>query len=174
VQSLSRDEALAELARRFFKSHGPATIRDFAWWSGLSTGDGRRAIEMIGARRLDAGGHTYWTSGSAPKMSRRSGGVHLLPIYDEYVVAYRDREAVPHLRPATSAQRPFVTFQHALVVDGQVVGTWRLARFAKAIHLQAYPLRPLTRSEKQAITHAASRYARFASTRVELTISTRA
>ena len=60
---LERDEALAELSRRFFSSHGPATIRDFVWWSGLTTADAKRGLEIIKARSESADGITYWTAG---------------------------------------------------------------------------------------------------------------
>jgi Winged helix DNA-binding domain len=79
---------------------------------------------------------------------------HLLPIYDEYLVAYRDRAAVPN---ATLPRGSAVTFQHALVIDGQVAGTWRMKNFAMTIT----PVRRLTGRERKAARHAASRYARF-------------
>src|SRR3954451_18715082 len=83
----SRDEALAELTRRYFRSHGPATIRDFVWWSGLTTADARRGLAMSGAADAVIDGHTYWTLDRPTADERRGGGAHLLPIYDEYVVA---------------------------------------------------------------------------------------
>src|SRR5688500_17522208 len=87
---LSRDEALAALTRRFFKSHGPATVRDFVWWSGLTTADARRGLEINTARREEIDGRIYWTIGPPPLAATRDHRVHLLPIYDEYIVAYRD------------------------------------------------------------------------------------
>ena len=93
---LRPDEALAELARRYFASHGPATIRDFVWWSGLRTADAKRGLEMIRARCEVVNGHTYWTVGRTPAGELRPRIAELLPIYDEYLVAYRDRVAVPH------------------------------------------------------------------------------
>ena len=121
---MSRDEALATLSRRFFRSHGPATIRDFVWWSGLTTADAKRGLDMNRARREEVGGQTYWTVGQARAAATRDHLVHLLPIYDEYLVAYRDREAVPHGPSViTSGSREPVNFQHALVIAGQVAGT---------------------------------------------------
>ena len=142
AKRLSRDEALATLASRFFRSHGPATVRDFVWWSGLTTADAKRALEMNRARKEEVDGRTYWTIGqmTSPPLPLLVPGVggqgwsprktaHLLPIYDEFLVAYRDREAVPH-GPTTVASGPraSVTFQHALAIAGQVAGTWRRQR----------------------------------------------
>jgi len=170
--ALSRDEALAELTRRYFRSHAPATVRDFVWWSGLATGDARRGLEMIRARASAADGLTYWTLG--PERDR--GGVRktvvLLPIYDEYLVAYRDREAVPHAagKIADRAGRN-VTFQHALVIAGQVAGTWRIAWRAGGVVVDVISLKRLTASEREAIAEAAERYGEFVAAPVSLAIA---
>src|SRR5688572_3851501 len=92
---LSRDESIARLTLRFFTSHAPATVRDFVWWSGLPTADAKRGLEMIEARREEVDGEIYWTSGRTLPSMARPPLAHLLPIYDEYVVAYRRRVAVP-------------------------------------------------------------------------------
>ena len=90
-----------------------------------------------------------------PRRSRRSSrnaATHLLPIYDEYLVAYRDRIAVPH---AASPPASRVTFQHALVIDGQVAGTWRTARNGDGLAMTITPLRTLTVRERRAARDAA-------------------
>ena len=173
----SRDEAIAELASRFFRSHGPATIRDFVWWSGLSTPDAKRAIEMIKPRRHDIHGLTYWTrAGARPARSAvgarpaSPGRVHLLPIYDEYLVAYRDRVAVPHASGAMTSFRPREpsVFQHALVIDGQVAGTWRVTARADVLTVNVVPLWRLTARDRRELDAAAARYGRFVGSPVML------
>ena len=163
-RDLSGDEALAELTRRFFRSHGPATIRDFVWWSGLATSAARRGLEIIRAKRHDLGGCTYYRT-SVPSAGRaaRTAAVHLLPIYDEYLVAYRDRVLVPH-GPSKIAATPghTVTFQHALVIDGRVAGTWRIKkRTPRQLALEVTPLRRLTTTERRGVVSAGERYERF-------------
>jgi hypothetical protein len=44
---LDREEALAELARRYLAGHGPAGVADLLTWSGLPAADGRTAFELI-------------------------------------------------------------------------------------------------------------------------------
>jgi hypothetical protein len=159
-RDLSGDEALAELTRRFVRSHGPATIRDLVWWSGLSTAEARRGLDIIRARSREAGGHTYWTLGS--RASRGAAHlVHLLPIYDEYLVAYRDRTLVPHAPARLPASGGYATFQHAIVIQGRVAGTWRPLRSTRGASVAATPFRRLTVNERAGIATAASRYARF-------------
>jgi len=169
---LSRDEALATLARRFFSSHGPATIRDFVWWSGLTTPDAKRGLEMNRARRVETDGQTYWTIGPAPRGALRARRVHLLPIYDEYCVAYRDRQAVPHgpSRVPAGSGDP-VSFRHSLVVGGQIAGTWRTKRQTTAVIIDAFPLRRLTAPERRGLLEAVRDYERFLCAPVQLLVS---
>ena len=89
---LSREEALAELTRRYFRSHGPATARDFAWWSGLTTVDARRGLEMNRARSQIVDGRTYWTVGRSPRATR-DASAHLLPCTTS--ISWRIRIAKP-------------------------------------------------------------------------------
>jgi hypothetical protein len=159
---LSRDEALRELARRFFRSHGPATLRDFVWWSGLTTAEARRGVELSRARKREVAGTAYWSLGRATAVRPRQPLVRLLPIYDEYLVAYRDRAAVPH-GPSVipSLTGGFVNFQHALVIAGQVAGTWRPVQNAKGVDVNVAPLRRLAPPERRAVEREVERYRRF-------------
>ena len=168
--ALDRDEALGELVTRYLQSHGPATIRDFVWWSGLTTPDARRGIEIAKAARHEHNSLTYWTVGGA-RAATRTRLAHLLPIYDEYLGSYRDRGAIPsNALKITSAYGRPVNFQHAVIVDGRVVGTWRITRTARAIAMRATMLRRLTARERRAIADAAKRYERFQTAPVTLTI----
>jgi hypothetical protein len=169
ARRLSRDEALAELTRRYFTSHAPATIRDFTWWSGLTVADTKRGLEMTGATRQSAGGLDYWRIGSAGASRPSPGGVHLLPIYDEYLVAYRDRVAVPHgpgvVGPAG------VTFRHALVIGGQVAGTWNVRNARGGCAIQVTPMRRLSKPEQAGVEAAVDRFGRFIGAGATLTFA---
>jgi hypothetical protein len=168
---LSRDEALAALTLRFFRSHGPATIRDFVWWSGLTTADAKRGLDIVKARREEVGGRCYWTAGSAPRGAARDGLVHLLPIYDEYTVAYRDRDVVPHATfTVVTGSRGAVNFQHALVIAGQVAGTWRTTRQGSGVLIRVVPFRRLSSRERRALEEAVDRYERFSPAPVTLSL----
>jgi hypothetical protein len=156
----SRDEMVAELVRRFFQSHGPATTRDFAWWSGLTIADAKRGLEIVRGTSVDVDGLQYWTVGKAPAETRPARA-HLLPIYDEYIVAYRDRLAVPHGSERLTPIAVGITFQHALIVDGQIAGTWKLNRRGTRVTPETIPLRALTGAEARDARDAARRCAQF-------------
>ena len=156
ARRLPRDEALAELTLRYLRSHGPATIRDYVWWSGLKTVDATRGLEMNRARSREVDGLTYWSLNRwASRIPVPKTTVHLLPIYDEYLVAYRDHRAVP--RPAYTLGN----FQHALVIAGQVAGTWRTIPGRTRLLVDVAAQRRLTAAERRALAQAAARYGRF-------------
>jgi hypothetical protein len=171
AEQLKRDEALATLARRFFTSHGPATVRDFVWWSGLTTADAKRGLEMNRASREEVDGLTYWSVGHSARGAVRDQLVHLLPIYDEYLVAYRDRTAVPH-RPSTISSEPSasVTFQHTLMIGGHVAGTWRITRSPRRTKLTVTALRSLKPPERRALDTAVHQYQTFMGVPVEFSL----
>ena len=166
AKRLQRDEALAELTRRYFRSHGPATVRDFVWWSGLTTTDAKLGLEMVRARPREVDGLRYWTVGRHPLSAPRSRtSLHLLPIYDEFLVAYRDLHAVP--RPAYLMG----SFQHALVIGGQVAGTWRISASPKRVAVNVEPLRRLTSTERRGLAREVARYGRFLAVPVSLSVT---
>jgi hypothetical protein len=162
VRRLAGDEALAELGQRFFSSHGPATVRDFVWWSGLKTSDARRGLDIIRASSFDEDGLRYWSTIARGSATARTG-VYLLPIYDEYLVAYRDRVAVPHAWDARA-------FRHTLIVDRQVAGTWRMEATGPSATLEVTPVRPLSGIERRGVESSAKRYAAFLGATVTLRI----
>ncbi len=129
---MSRDDAMRELAMRYFRTRGPATVHDFSWWSGLTMGDSRRAIELAGASliREAVDDRTYWFTEDAPAPARTGSSSHLLPNYDEYFIGFKDRSALSGRVAASKVEVPAEAFlAHVVVVDGELVGGWkRIAR----------------------------------------------
>ena len=154
----SRDEALGELTRRYFCSHGPATIRDFGWWSGLTAADAKRGLSIVRARSEAIGGLTYWTVGPRRAVAGTGDVVHLLPVYDEYLVAYRDLAAVPR------GKTVWGVLPQAVVCAGQVVGTWKATRGSMTPKVAVTLGRSLTRVEQRQLDEAIERYTLFTRT----------
>lgn len=124
--SLPHEEALALLARKYFRSHSPATLQDFVWWSGLNIGDCRKAIgaleQELGLERW--GGETYYIHRDSRTRGFRQGRVHLLPAYDEYLIGYKSRHIVLHPDHRHHAHDNSGTFWNVMLQDGHVVGNW--------------------------------------------------
>jgi hypothetical protein len=161
---MSRDESIAELASRYFASHGPATVRDFVWWSGLTVGEARRGLEMVGAASISSGSLTCWHVPSRRTPVEPAGLVHLLPNYDEYLVAYQDREAVGAAEFKTLvAEQRVDLFGYHLIVDGAVAGSWRRAVGARGVAVRVDLHKPQPTGARQAIAAAAGRFGAFLS-----------
>ena len=174
----NRDWALGELTRRYFTSHGPATIADFTWWSSLTAADTKRGLEVngVGLESIDVEGATYWWAGDAGGGSiaapRPSPEVHLMQGYDEYIVAYRPPRTpinVDGLIPPSAMSRP--PYLHALIVDTQGVGWWRRTSARAGYTIDIRLARPLSAAENRALDEEAARYAEFVGAPVTLAIA---
>ena len=168
----TRDEALAELARRYVEGHGPAQVGDLSWWSGLTMADARRALEAAEPplRRESAGERTFWVSPTEPPAPTKPSGplVHLLPNYDELLIAFRDRTdaADPDLPPAARVAQ--VILAHVIVRDGLVVGGWRRGSEGPAAQVVPSFLVELDAAERRAFEAAVARMAAFLGRPVEV------
>jgi hypothetical protein len=157
TKPLTGDEALAELTRRYFSSHGPASLQDFVWWSSLTTNDARRGIELIDRDlRTDVVEEkVYYNLSSKARAPHSPHLSHLLPAYDEYNVAYKDRQLVNDGIAAWDALGPTV------LVDGKIVGTWSGVVHKNILTISVKPARALKKPEKLAIAQATERHAAF-------------
>ena len=165
-----RDSALAALTTRYFTSHGPATRQDCAWWSGLALADVNRGLSLVGHRLAQESmdGLTYWFAPPTSRAPSTHATVHLLPNYDEYTVAYHHRDLYFDPSLKTGNPRDDVPFGNAIVVDGQVAGTWSrtIAQDTVALHPRWH--HPPTKSHQRALASAAHRYAAFLALRLDL------
>lgn len=125
-KTLSKEEALATLAERYFSSRGPATLKDFINWSGISITDAKRAVEMVKTRFVQetVNGDTYWFNNVVTKHLNGEPAVHLLPGFDEFIIGYKDRTASLPLAHTKAIINVNGIFRPPLVVNGQVKGLW--------------------------------------------------
>ena len=171
---LARDEALARLALRYFRAHGPAQVHDFAWWAGLTVGDAQAGIAAASAEltREELEGVTFWSGAERPARVPAGDAVHLLPNYDELVIAYKDHApsfAAEHRAELGSLAHYFT--RHVVVRNGHVVGGWRVDQKRGAAQIQARLLTPFDHAGKAALELARERYAKFLDCDVQLTVT---
>ncbi len=175
---LGVEEALGEVAARYYQSHGPATEQDLARWSGLPLGDARRGVAVCGDRlaRIEIGGTRYlvapaaaeavWADAAGQAASEPAASVvpdvRLLPGFDEYLLGYQDRSAVlapEHAQAIVPGSNGM--FLSTVVVDGEVVGTWKRTARAKDVRIEVSPFRRLAPGVRDALPAAASAYGAF-------------
>jgi hypothetical protein len=174
---LERDEAIAELALRYFTGHGPATEADFAWWANLTLADVRAAVKRVGNRltTVTTGTTTWYAGAETLDLERPLPGaraVHALPGFDENLLGYADRSAAlaaEHSRLIVPGNNGL--FKASLVVGGRIVGTWARTEKPTVVQVTAAPFERLTSGQEAALTRAISRYGRFKDKPVELTVA---
>ena len=180
ARSRSREESLFNLARRYFTGHGPATLADFTWWSGLSAAEAREAVALArAARALDetkaevevdaaGAGASLFSGSAAPRRagagsaSLSSGSLQLLPGFDELWVGYQDRSALlapmHHSRVNPGANG---MLSPTMVLGGRIVGTWKRVLGKQGVAIAARPFAPLSPEARRKLEIAAERYACF-------------
>ena len=161
-KALTREESLGELAQRYFQSHGPATLQDFVWWTGLTVTDAKIGLELIQTRfeKVDTEKSTYWFT-RPNKLPSITSEAYLLPSYDEYTVAYKDRSAILDPEHARNNDTGNGIFHPPIVINGEVVGLWRRTISKDKVGVSPLPFRPLAPEELTSFTNAATKYAAF-------------
>jgi hypothetical protein len=159
---IEHDEALSRLADRYFTSHGPATTHDFAWWSGLSVGEAKRAVEIRGKSLERAGDTNLWMSERAAPAPPRNPTAHLLPNYDEYFIGHRDRTAIGRrLKGVGLVTGGDASITHVAVVDGELVGGWKRTASATGMTATLTLSARVTRDERALLERERARFAAF-------------
>jgi hypothetical protein len=162
AKRLSREESLASLTQRYFSSHGPATVQDLAWWSGLTLTDAKQGVAMadfqLESHTIDD--RLYYFSSKQPKIDA-SPSLQLLPGFDEYFLGYKDRNLilVPHHQPKVVPGNNGM-FLATIVSNGHIVGTWRKKIKGSSVETENQ-LFDTIKLPPQLLTEAAERYRSF-------------
>lgn len=168
---LDRDEALATIALRYFRSHGPTTRQDFAGWTGLTAADARRGIAAAGdglVAAVDHEGREVWLSAAlleahaAASLGDAPVPLLALPGFDEYLLGFKDRTlmATPEVMAAVIPGGNGV-FRATLVRDGRVVATWPRTAARTKVVVEPVVLERLSARDRAAAERALAGYARF-------------
>lgn len=169
---LEPDEALAELTRRYFVGHGPATVKDFAWWSSLTLTQVRRGLAIVGDELVsaDVDGLTCWFAPSDPPVRDPSPTVHVLQGYDEYGVAYTESRRVLNIADRVLAPANANQVIQPLLLDSQGIGWWRRVVGRDQLTAELTLAVDLTAAEKGAVDVAFDRLAAFAGVPVRVEV----
>ena len=163
-ETVAREDALSELTRRYFTSHGPATLADFVWWSGLTIADAKAGLERVksGLLQETINGQLYWMGPLLNAPDYAAPSVHLLPSFDEYLIAYKDRRAaLGTLNLSQIVNAGNGLFKPVVVVDGQVVGTWKRTIKKDQILVETDYFLPLSDMQHEAVNREIARYRKF-------------
>lgn len=163
VPEITKDEALARLARSYFRSHAPAVLQDFIWWSGLPVSEAKQAIYLIESELTAEqwNGQTWYIHEACRTRGKVSGSLHLLPSYDEYLLGYKDRTDVLPKEHYSKAFTNNGLFYPIVLCNGQVVGNWDRAVKKKGIDLSHSCFMPDVGIDEELLNLAKQKYVKF-------------
>jgi len=164
---LKKDEALGELALRYFKSHGPAVLEDFIWWAGVPKGEAASALASVKSQleeeMINRKTHYFSSSGKPGKINPTTA--YLLPTYDEYGIAYKVCDAI--IDPADLKKIGGI-YTSVIMMNGKAIGVWKRTIKKDSVHIETKPFRPFAKAQKSAVVAAAKRYGKFVGLPVEI------
>lgn len=169
-RALNREEALAELAYRYFRSRCPASLQDFVWWSGLTAGESKRALEMIKSDFVSekTGDQTYWFPGSFTYPPTYRSNCYLLPAFDEFIISYRDRSASLPLENHIKAVSNNGIFRPLIVENGKITGTWKRTLKKDKVLMETEFFNPVKKISGNEITKRSEAYGHFLKREIEM------
>lgn len=174
TKRLSKEDALAELARRYFTSRCPATLQDFSWWSGLRARDARNALDLIrkelNSETID--GSTYYLPLDLDHRKPDFPSVQLLPTYDEFIISYANRSATIPAELETHMKKisDRGVFWPIIVQNGLVKGIWKRTITKDTLILEAQAFASMNASSMELIKAGAQQFAAFWGRRLEFTL----
>ena len=162
-KQLTKDEALALLAKKYFTSHGPASLPDFVWWSGLPASDARKALEMNKSTLISEtiGTDTYWFADNINTSSSLPDSAYLLPAFDEYLISYKNRSAVITANDHPKAISSNGIFRPVVLVNGKISGLWKRTIIKNTIIIETEHFRPHNKTEEHLISKASEAFRHF-------------
>lgn len=169
TNKISQDEALAKLASKYFKSHGPATINDFSWWSGLSLTNSRLALELIKPKlaSFQIHGNTYWFYESTVS-NKDDVFVHLLPAFDEFLISYKDRTASIALEHQPLAFTKNGIFNPVIAINGKIEATWKRSIKKETVKIEINPINSFEKNTSELIINTTKIFGDFLGLKVEI------
>lgn len=163
-KKLDREAALAELTKRYFRSRGPATIKDFIWWSGLSVGDARKGLALVKMSLISEtiNDETYWVSTDTKEAAGvKTKSTFLLPAFDEYLISYQDRSAM--LDKEFRSRLVYINgmFYPVIVIKGKIAGVWKRKIKKDTVEIDLSPFAPLSESQIASIIKEIDVFGKF-------------
>jgi hypothetical protein len=166
VKPFTKEEALAELVKRYFITRGPATLKDFAWWSGLTMKEAKEGYEDVKSNFvkeiINREEYIFFPATYTTKIDPGKA-TFLLPDYDEYAISYKDRSAIFSEYNTGTKGRGNAIFSHMIILEGKVQGTWRKVKNKDTFDIEVSPANPLSKTKQLLLTNAVKRYNDFIS-----------
>ena len=162
TKELSREESLAKLVLKYFQGHGPAQVKDFAWWSGLPIKEANEGMSMIHSKLANetVNGKTYWFLKDM-SIIQEIQTVFLLSVYDEYFIGYTDRSDILEETHKKTLPVGNALLTSLLIIEGKVAGTWKRSIRKSNVEFKVTSFKKINVKIKESVEEEAKKYATF-------------
>jgi hypothetical protein len=163
-KSFSREEALAEITKRFFASRGPATVKDLSYWCGLSMKELKPATASLPSdfKRKIIEGQEYFSIPLDSENKNKSLASFLVPDYDEFLMSYKNRDLLLDLKNfGPEGRKAIAAYDHLVVVEGKIVGSWLRTIKNNKVVIETKAFAALSKTKQQALARAEKKYNAF-------------
>jgi hypothetical protein len=167
---LTKEEGLAKLAKRYFESHGPATLLDFSWWSGFPPTTARSAINSIESElnSVEIDNQKYYFGTNFTGADNFCESVHFLPAFDEILISYKTRETSILLEHQSKAFTNNGIFKPIILENGKVIGTWKRTIKKDHVKIETQFFSPLDDSKKDLLFEAVKPFENYLETKINI------
>lgn len=164
-----KEETLGLLAKKYFTSHSPATIKDFIWWSGLSVTDAKAGLETVKSDLFSEtiNSETYWFHNNSKDINQLNNSTFLLPAFDEFLISYRDRSAALLVGQNKNTISSNGIFRPVIVINGKVRGIWKRIIKKDKVIIEFELFDRLNSNQKKSIERSAHKYTGFLEKKIE-------
>lgn len=163
AKKLTHEESLAKLATKYFLSHGPAQIKDFSWWSGLTIKGATEAVDSIKSKLIheEIDGKTFWFANSTKINKPKPNTAYLLSIFDEYTISYKDRSGLGDDRYVEKLLSMGNALTSVIILNGLIIGTWKRILNKNTVDIKLNLFKKLSENENEAIEKASENFGKF-------------
>jgi hypothetical protein len=170
TKKISKEEALAKLAKKYFTSHYPTTLGDFTWWSGLSIKEAKQALEQIKPQLVSEkiGEATYWMPTDIIIPKEKKDAAYLLPAFDEFIISYKDRSTILSSEEHQKAVSTNGIFRPVIIINGKIAGLWSRTIKKDKVIITTDFFEPASAKAKKLTAEAGEVFGRFLEKEVEM------
>jgi uncharacterized protein YcaQ len=177
VESVAVTQAQCEIFRKYLRAYGPASLHDFAHWSGISMQEVKPLLPLLQAELAEIPGEKKdrWLFPEdvaiLNKTSTKGTGVRLLPIFDSFLLAHREKDHLLSMQHYKRVYRNQGWISPVVLVDGAIAGVWSHKIQNKKLFVEVDPFGKLTRTRRAAIKREGEALAVFFESKLDLKFS---
>jgi hypothetical protein len=151
IPCITQEDAQKQLLLYYLKCYGPATLHDFAYWTGFKMKETRELFQSVNIEEVEIEGNSYYVTPGDSLDGEGGGGIALLPEYDSYVMGHKEKSRILDLQYKSQVFLPLAGVAATMVRDGQVIGTWKMKKDGDTLLFSTHPFELMPEEDMEKI-----------------------